>query len=95
MGSSVAGLRLGLYAFTPERSGTVNRDFADVRPDGTTYCYERFHSGRTPSALNLASAAGAILLRMPSATTIAVEFQQGATCATARPMGAAAKTFER
>ncbi|MBM4433838.1 MAG: hypothetical protein FJ028_01780 [Chloroflexi bacterium] len=95
MGSSVAGLRLGLYAFTPERSGTVNRDFAEVKPDGTTYCYERFHSGRTPSAPNLTTPAGAILLRMPSATTLAVEFQPGATCATARPLGAGAKTFER
>lgn len=95
MGSSVPGLRLGLYAFTAERSGTVNRDFADVKPDGTTYCYERFHTGQTRSALNLGTATGAILLRMPTATTIAVEFQQGATCATARPMGAAAKTFER
>lgn len=95
MGSSVMGLRLGLYAFTPERSGTVNRDFADVKPDGTTHCYERFHTGQTRSALNLATAAGAILLRMPSPTTLAVEFQQGATCATARPIGAGATTFER
>ena len=95
MGSSVKGLALGLYAFTPEKGGTVNRDFADVRPDGKTYCYERFMRGATPSALNLGSANGAILLDMPTATTLRVEFRSGATCAGARPIGAGATTFER
>lgn len=95
MGSSVQGLRLGLYAFTPQASGTVNRDFADVRPDGKTYCHERFTTGPTPSVLNLSSPGGAILMTMPTATTLRVEFQAGVTCGTARPIGQAATTFER
>lgn len=95
MGSSVKGLRLGLYTFTPQPSGLVNRDFADVRPDGQTYCYERFGSGQTRSGLNLSTADGVILLAMPSATRLSVEFQQGGTCATARTLTTGAFTFDR
>lgn len=95
MGSSVRGLRLGLYAFAPETSGTVNRDFSEVKPDGQVYCYERFLAGRTASGLNLSVPGGVIVMRMPSATTLLVELQAGRTCATAGPPGAAATAFER
>ncbi len=95
MGTSVKGVRLGLYTFTPQSTGTVNRDFADVRPDGKTYCYERFGSGQTRSGLNLGAIDGVLLMTMPTATTLRVERRAGATCANAPPMGPDAFTFER
>jgi hypothetical protein len=95
MGTSVKGVRLGLYSFTPQSTGTVNRDFADVRPDGKTYCYERFGSGQTRSGLNLGAIDGVLLMTMPTTTTLRVERRAGATCANATPMGPDAFTFER
>lgn len=92
MGTSVRGMRLGLYSFTPRAGGTTDRDFADVRPDGATYCWERFSAGRTRSGLNLAASDGALLMTMPNATTLRVELRPGAT---AGPIGPAAFTFER
>jgi hypothetical protein len=95
MGSSVKGMRLGVYTFTPRASGTVDRDFADVRPDGQTYCYERFVGGQTRSGLNLGATDGALLITMPTATTLRVELKRGAACANAPAMGPEAFSFER
>lgn len=40
VGNSIRDLSSGVYAFTPESSGVVNRDFADVTSDGNVYCFE-------------------------------------------------------
>ncbi|MBI3443135.1 hypothetical protein HY008_00515 [Candidatus Woesebacteria bacterium] len=34
-----SGLDFGIYYFTPQNSGLVNRDFAQVKSDGNVYCY--------------------------------------------------------
>ena len=35
-----SGLDFAIYYFTPQDSGLVNRDFAQVKPDGNVYCYD-------------------------------------------------------
>ena len=98
MGSSVKGVRLGLYSFVPRSSGLVNRDFADVAP-GRVYCYEAFLGGTSVGKLTLGSIEGVLLVSMPSATRLLVEKQgaAGATCESVRPwtMTAGAASFER
>lgn len=39
-----SGLDFGIYYFTPQNSGLVNRDFAEVKPDGNVYCYQTKNS---------------------------------------------------
>jgi hypothetical protein len=95
MGTSVRGVSLGLYAFVPRSTGTVNRDFRDVRPDGQAYCYEQFVVGRTRSGLNLAAVNGVLVMTMPTPMSLRVELQSGPTCASARLPGATAFTFDR
>lgn len=52
------------WVFSPSGSGLANRDFKDVKPDGSIYCYDRGGSGR-------------ILVKMDSAAKIRIEHQQG------------------
>lgn len=33
----------GVLRFTPTHSGTINREFSEVKPDGNIYCYENIH----------------------------------------------------
>ena len=35
-----SNLEMGLYYFVPTESGFINRDFAQVKPDGNVYCYD-------------------------------------------------------
>lgn len=81
MGTSVKGLASGLYSFTPTASGTINRDFKDVKSDGQTYCYEKFPAGPTAGGQGLTQPGGVIIMAMPSGTQLKVEFKAG-TCAT-------------
>lgn len=80
IGTSVAGLSMGLYAFTPASSGSANRDFAMVIPDGRTYCYDAFLGGQSPGGMPLTKPNGLILMSMPTQTTLRVEFVAGSTC---------------
>ncbi len=59
------------WEFTPETSGTTNRAFADVTPDGQIYCYE----GKGKS--------GRILTQLTSATELKIE-KQAQACAADR-----------
>lgn len=95
MGTSVRGMSLGLYTYAPRASGTVNRDLKDVRPDGNTYCFDLLPGGRLRSGLNTSTAAGALLLALPTATTLRAELKLGRTCANAPALGPDAFTFER
>jgi hypothetical protein len=54
----------GKWEFSPQTSGYINRAFADVKPDGVTYCYE---SQKMP---------GRIVVRLESATKLNIEYQQ-------------------
>ncbi len=38
-GNTLPGLTSGTYYFLPKSSGIINRNFADVKADGTIYCY--------------------------------------------------------
>jgi len=97
IGTSIPGMGMGLYAFKPEPAGTINRDFAEVKAGGATYCYENFLTGQSAGGLPLARAAGALLIALPTAITLEIEFLPGASCAQAmaREPSAEAATFER
>jgi hypothetical protein len=44
IGLSVPGLNSNVYHFTPQSSGVINRDFSDISPGSTVYCYT-YHAG--------------------------------------------------
>lgn len=62
---SVAGVisRPMKWTFTPVNDGVVDREFSQVTADGNTYCYS--------------TSSGKIVLRMTSATGLAIEKQSG------------------
>lgn len=96
MGSSVSGINMGLYSFTPEAQGLVNRPFRSVVPDGNVYCFDRFARGQSTGGLPLAQANGVLLMSMPSDSSLKVELAAGTSCAAAnRALTANATTFER
>lgn len=99
IGARVAGLRAGLAAFVPEPAGRVNRDFAEVRADGETYCYDRFTSGRSVGGVPLGDPGGVLLLSMPTPTTLRIERRgaPGDSCAGVPDwaLSGAASNFER
>lgn len=65
---SKSGIVSGTYYFAPQNSGTVNRDFKDVTPDGKVYCYRV--SGRYGGA-------AAILVQLLNSNTIRIEGTSG------------------
>ena len=66
----------GRVEFTPTASGTINRAFLQVTPDGTTYCFERDGTGRHEGfGRNLLS--GRILVQPLSDTELQIERQSG------------------
>jgi hypothetical protein len=94
-GTSIAGLPMGLYSFPLEGTGLVNRAFADVIADGRTYCYDRFLLGQSIGGLPLSRPSGVLLMTMPSASSLRVQFVPGGACGSS-PMAATAGTvFER
>jgi hypothetical protein len=98
MGTSVKGLKMGLYSFRPVGSGKVNRDFKDVKPDGSVYCYDNFLSGATAGGLNLTRLDGVIIMTMPEAAKLKVEKVgvAGGMCAgTVQVFSGAATVFDR
>ncbi|MEO8681788.1 MAG: hypothetical protein ABI665_22270 [Vicinamibacterales bacterium] len=96
MGSSVRGISMGLYSFTPETQGVINRAFRSVVPDGSVYCYDRFTRGQSTGGLPLGQPNGVLLMAMPTDTTLRVELIAGSACASAnRVMSGNATAFER
>lgn len=72
------GYKSGVNFFMPKNSGNVNRDFSEVKPDGSVYCYEttsspnpKTHSGGQKSVLYLS---------MPNDETIRVEKASSFAC---------------
>ena len=80
IGSSVPGVRMGLYSFRVERDGLVNRDFGAVTADGKTFCYDRFLQGQSAGGLPLGRPDGMLLLSMPSEATLKIELLAGSSC---------------
>ncbi|MGQ0826128.1 MAG: hypothetical protein ACT4OX_14045 [Actinomycetota bacterium] len=97
-GGGVAGIAGGLAQFVPRATGTVNRDFDAVGPDGRVYCWENFLTGVTPSGINTTRVDGVVLVVMPDASTLRIERagSVGATCANVdQALTGAASTFAR
>lgn len=97
MGTSVKGLAMGLYGFKPMASGHINRDFKDIQPDGSTYCFDNFLSGKTAGGLNFSRLDGILIVTMPDETKLKIEkISNASTCAnTHLAFTSAATTFER
>lgn len=66
-GAMIPTLPSGAYDFTPQTTGTLNRDFSGVAPGGTVYGY-------TPPTL-----AGVVIVTMPDSTHLWIEHLPGAT----------------
>ncbi|MFY9484661.1 MAG: hypothetical protein WAP74_03535 [Patescibacteria group bacterium] len=62
-------------AFMPKHEGTINREFSEVKPDGTVYCYQ---TDAQPGSGNIARS-GSLLIQLTNATTMQVELTQ-ASC---------------
>ena len=78
VGTSVPGLRTGVYHFKPQTSGRVNLDFSQVTADGNVYCYDPLnHYWGEPI-----SPAHSILLQLTSETTLRIEKRDAAECGT-------------
>lgn len=67
VGNSITGLDYGVYEFTPESSGLVDRDFGDITNDGNIYCFE-LASSRT------------LILQMTSSTALKIEKISATDC---------------
>lgn len=74
VGTSVPNLQAGTYYFNPKSSGSVDRDFKDVKSDGNVYCYEprdRFSDGRLSFV---------ILIQLKNPTSLVIEKQDLSNC---------------
>lgn len=67
VGTSMSNLDSGVYAFLPVSEGLMNRDFADIIPDGQTYGFRVDRFG------------GIIIVQMPDSDTLWIEALIGAT----------------
>lgn len=81
VGTTLAGVKSGLYSFTPETSSFINRDFSEVKP-GAVYCYDRFTSGQTTGKVGLGQLEGILILELTDAKTLKIEKlgSAGITC---------------
>ncbi|MBV9080411.1 MAG: hypothetical protein JO102_04745, partial [Elusimicrobia bacterium] len=90
-GTSVSGLT-GWRTFTPQTSGTHNRDFSQVTSDGAVYCYDNFVDPLGQPAFT----GYYVLITMPSATTLEIERVNTANCGGGPwSMSGNAVTFQR
>lgn len=94
MGNSVTGVKMGLYSFEPQSTGTTNRDFKDIKSDGNVYCFNNFLSGQSVGQLNLSTLNGVLLMQMPNEKTLKVEYQPG-SCGDEFKISTNATTFDR
>ncbi len=79
VGNSTLGV--GTWSYTTALAGVINRDFADITPDGKTYC--------------MAVSGGIFILKLTDATTLQIEKQPAASCPQAPTLSTAAMTFLR
>lgn len=98
MGTSVPGMRPGLYSFVVRGEGHINRDFSEVKSDGNSYCYEQFRGGQTAGKLPLHQINGILIVALIDAHTLQMEYQpNAASCESTQPLAFtdAAVLFER
>ncbi|MEK9156465.1 MAG: hypothetical protein AAB360_04220 [Patescibacteria group bacterium] len=86
---SASGASSGVYFFTPNHSGTINREFSEVGNDGNIYCYEA-------SQEKGGSVSISFILQLTGSTTLKIQKNSDSTCG-AGPwsFGATASDFER
>jgi hypothetical protein len=68
----------GVWDFAPTHSGTINRDYAEITPGDSIYCYQA------------AGMPGRLLIQLVTATTISIEHQPGGCTGTLAFISAAA-----
>jgi len=69
-------MKTSTLLFVPEHTGTMNREFSEVTPGASVYCYPV--SGDVAGEKKEGSSvAGKILVRLQDATTLQVEYQEG------------------
>ena len=72
------GYKSGVNYFMPKNSGNVNRDFAEVKPDGSVYCYETTSS---PNVKTYGIGQKSVLyLSMPDEEAVRVEKSNRSVC---------------
>jgi hypothetical protein len=79
-GSSILGMKMGLYSYTALSSGLVNRDFADIASDGNIYCIDSFIQGQSAGGLPVSKPGGALLITLPTPTTLKIERISATSC---------------
>jgi hypothetical protein len=72
---SIAGIFTdpGKFKFIPKSSGKINREFSQVTPDGSIYCYEASNVGKPFEAVP----SGKILVQMTTDKELMIEHQAG------------------
>ncbi len=85
LGTSLKGVKLSLYTYTPALFGFVNRQPRDITSDGNIYCFEGFPAGRTSGKMPTERLDGILLLTLPSDTTLLLEMQSATGCDAAQP----------
>lgn len=68
IGTSFAGG--GAIIFSPHHSGTVNREFSEIKPDNNIYCYQ--NEDRNNMDLK-----GIVIMQLLDADKLKIEYQQG------------------
>ena len=96
-GTSIQGMKLGLYAHNVEQSGLDNRDFSAIKSDGKVYCIDSYIQGQSAGGLPISKPGGILLLAMPDDTSLTVELAVGSSCGAVskRAFSAGATRFER
>lgn len=96
-GTSIQGMKLGLYSHTVEQSGLINRDFSAIKPDGNIYCIDSYIQGQSAGGVPIGKPSGILLLSLPDDIHLTVELAAGSSCGalTNWAFSAAATKFER
>ena len=63
IGNSISDLNSGTYPYTPQTSGTTNRDFGDIEANGQIYAFQSFNNGEE----------GTILVQLIDDNTLKIE----------------------
>lgn len=63
----------GVYEYSIQNSGVINRAFEDISADGHTYCFNIYHRGA-------AAVIGSILLKMTNDENLLLEYRPGCEC---------------
>jgi hypothetical protein len=70
-GNTLPGLSSGTYYFIPKSTGTINRNFADVKADGNTYCYTMDLLGFVNTGNSIPNSS--IIIKLENNTTLSAE----------------------